>query len=76
MLARRASRVNKRANKRPIRGVKHKPREIGALLLSQPLLGGLVFAPRTADLFLQINSLKMFGRNLSDCLGLLYSRAG
>lgn len=27
-----------------------------------------------ADLFSPISSLKMFGRNLSDCLGLLYSR--
>lgn len=60
--------------------MKHELRATGALVLS-PLpprvegwVGGGDFASCKANLFLQISSLKMFGRSLSDCLGLLYSR--
>lgn len=45
------------------KGMKHELSEMEAT-------AGLVLY--TADLFLQISSLKMFGWNLSNCLGLLY----
>lgn len=47
------------------KGMKHELRATGAT-------PGFVLC--AADLFSQISSLKMFGQNLSDCLGLLYSR--